>query len=359
MTKFLTKILLLCSCIVFQAKATQIYSIEDYYAYTNKAELCITDSKYLEAIDLYQKAFKTKHNGFSKDHYNAALCAALTGKYYLANLYVKKILNRGYPIDSLSTSRSLKSFRQTKYWKSIVREYPTILKRYRDSTNKILADSLDLLYYRDQLYRTKLGKYKLYGDTIRKIDIENDRLLRNIIATYGYPNEKIIGSEKSLSPRKDFDLIIWHQTSLNFIYDYSSLLIKEVNRGNIDPHRAAELIDNQRSDMSLYGTELFYRCTCDDGCSEDINRIIKNKLYYFTISEKRLTTLNQNRKQIHLETIEEYRKKVLFNLRDRRFAFFYLAGIPTYSFKTDADLLQFIGNMKFIDEDDYNSSSSR
>lgn len=72
-----------------------------YHPIINSAELAIVDTNYYEALDYYKAAFDNVKKPFAKDYYNAAICAAMLGKMNTVFDYLEKIVEKGYPSDSL------------------------------------------------------------------------------------------------------------------------------------------------------------------------------------------------------------------------------------------------------------------
>ena len=75
--------------------------IRIYHPIINEAELAIVDTSYYDALDFYKAAFANVRKPFAKDYYNAAICAAMVGKIPLTLEYLEKIVEKGYPADSL------------------------------------------------------------------------------------------------------------------------------------------------------------------------------------------------------------------------------------------------------------------
>ncbi|RYZ53764.1 MAG: hypothetical protein EOP49_06605, partial [Sphingobacteriales bacterium] len=127
---------------------------------------------------------------------------------------------------------------------------------------------------------------------------------------------------------------------MNFVSDYSSILVNAAKNGKIDPHRAAELIENQTG-IPKYSTQIFFECVCDS-CLIETKKKIDGKLFFMNLEPDKEEEINKNRRMLGLENIVDYTKKTLFDLKDDRFMLFYLGGIPTFSFDTDEDALSFI-----------------
>ncbi len=346
--------LLFCPCLL-QCTFAQIPegTLRTYYQLLNLAELSVTESKYPEALQQYQQAFSLHKPIAAKDIFNAALCAALSKKEKEKQDLLLQLAGKGVMLTSLKKDSITypilfqgKSTQIHKLSEAYEKSYQQGLRQF----NTPLRDSLTLLYDCDQHFRRMKDSYKVYGDTIKKIDIANDRLLYQLITRYGYPSEDMIGANQNMHPRLNFDIVIWHQTSLNFIRGYAPILAEAVKKGRIDPHRAAELIQNQSGNGDMYRTMILSRYVCEKGCSDSLVHYIKGKLFYSMLQKENTEKINKNREELFLESIDDYTKKVLFDLKDNRFAFYYVSGVPNFLFPNEEDLIHSLKNKKFIED---------
>ena len=342
-------ILIFLFLITLCIQITYAQNMQAYYKVINEAELSIVNGDYGRALIFYQHVLPNSQKSFIKDFYNAALCAILIKNNKLALRYTKELLQKGLPIDSIETNKYFQPILAFAEWEKIKNQYSLIREKYDSHINKPLRDTLHMLFKRDQYFRRINGSYKVYGDTIHKIDVENDRILKVIIKRYGYPNESLIGIDNDINLVKGFEFVIWHQTTLNHISDYQEILREAVKKGNVLPSRAAEIIENHIG-QEIYYIHFFYRCACDNGCSDSLTSAIKNKLFFSSIPLAKKNQFNKVRQEIYLESLDDYNKKILFNLRDKRFKFLLNAAIPTFSFASEENLLEFIKPMKSISE---------
>jgi hypothetical protein len=214
-----------------------------YHPIINSAELAIVDTNYYEALDYYKAAFDNVKKPFAKDYYNAAICAAMVGKMPTVFDYLEKIVEKGYPSDSLRKDAFFKYVADTcKVWKKFESQMrlvkPDINQELRDSLksyhNLITKEPYTPLtaelrtFYKEnfkQIRDTVLigGRKEVYSqvifadslfffrnlpdnlkkqqDSIRKInDFKASINMRlafhktlNLIDTYGFPDENLVG----------------------------------------------------------------------------------------------------------------------------------------------------------------------
>lgn len=215
-----------------------------YHPIINEAELAIVDTSYYEALDFYKEAFANVKKPFAKDYYNAAICAAMVGKMPTVFDYLEKIIEKGYPSDSLRKDVFFHYVADTcKNWKKFEQQMklvkPNINQEVRDSLNILYTLSTKILYTpltselrefiqkyksltefktkvngRDTTFQMRIAttdslyyfeklpeNLKLQQDSLRKInDIKysealtlTSKKLSQLIDFYGFPDENLIG----------------------------------------------------------------------------------------------------------------------------------------------------------------------
>jgi hypothetical protein len=114
-----------------------------YHPIINEAELAIVDTNYYEALDFYKEAFANVKKPFAKDYYNAAICASMVGKIPLTFDYLEKIIEKGYPTDSLRKDVFFHYVADTcKRWNDFERQ----MKLIKPQINWEIRDSLKSFY---------------------------------------------------------------------------------------------------------------------------------------------------------------------------------------------------------------------
>jgi hypothetical protein len=344
--------LFLCCCFYFFTNAVLGQSLKDrnYYAHINKAELYVIDSNYSKAIVCYDSAFKEKEFPFAKDRYNAAVCAALLKKNEKCYLELKFVIDKGFGVDNLQTKEVFRTFFKTVYGNRLISYSQTTPKIYLPRYRK----KLDSLFYTDQFFRKKEGKYAVYLDTIKKIDQSNVNILNALLLQFGFPSEELIGvPDDSFIPITYRSVIIHQQNgSLSRVFDYTSVLKKALEEGNIETHIAAELI----SKSSGYDTYGIFGCGLTKYVLDSINSVagvktnpIANydsiKWGYVMLPKGYEDEININRSKIGLETIGELRTKSVFLLKDKRFDFALPSSLSTFIYDNKPEYEDAIKNL--------------
>lgn len=116
----------------------------------------------------------------------------------------------------------------------VLRRISTREKKY----NKILNDSFQIAFYRDQHFRRN-G----YNDSTILNDKKNIQLLRRSLKNIGFPSPAVIGPLKGYDQDIQY-LLLSHVVSYKEDYlFYKEELFKHLKSGHVDPRDYAEMID--------------------------------------------------------------------------------------------------------------------
>lgn len=230
-----------------------------YHPIINSAELAIVDTNYYEALDYYKAAFDNVKKPFAKDYYNAAICAAMVGKMPTVFDYLEKIVEKGYPSDSLRKDAFFKYVADTcKVWakfesqmrlvkpdinwavRDSLKSYYALIKKipytpltvdlrnYYRGNSKEIQDTV-IVSGRKEAYRQVIAadslmtfknlpqNLKFQQDSIRDINYdkyaENARIAIqktiNLIWANGFPDETMIGLSGVDAKIKDRNRLFW------------------------------------------------------------------------------------------------------------------------------------------------------
>jgi hypothetical protein len=282
-------------------------SVKKYYNFRNQAELFIVNKKYNLAEKSYLQAFKYIKNPFLRDKYNLALCCAYQKKKKKCYNYLQELIEYGFPIDSL---QKIKVFGKVNFMKL------SEIKNFKFNTE--YRRKLDSLYKREQQYR---GDQKENKDSIIKIDASNVRYLNQLIEKFGFPSEKNVGTYPNFN-YKSFNIIVVHNfTGVKYHqnFDYSSLLTKAVERGEIDNLVAVYLILGSKGidDINDTYTGLIAFAIYD---ANEPTKIKKNSMSPFGfIKLTNLDEINYKRQQMCLDSLSDLKKKILFQIDNNNF----------------------------------------
>ncbi|MEM1135983.1 MAG: hypothetical protein AAGI07_09095 [Bacteroidota bacterium] len=315
--------------------AQQIDYRKKYYPAVNKAELAIIEHKYNVALSFYQEAFQNVPTPFSKDLFNAAVCAALEKNVVMSISFGERLLQSGTEITFLLSQKVFRNIEPDERWQRFLANYATWRKRFLLNVNMPLRKELELMSANDQHFRIQPNGYIVYKDTIQAIDKANIKKLKRIIEKYGFPGEDLIGVKDPLSAPPYHSILYHHcqkaasNKSLG-LADFPGDLSDAVKYGKLSPNRFAAYADIQGK--PIYGNTAFYRIGSD------------RELRYLNLSSNMLKKINKRRTTIGLAPLGEYRKKVLFSLKDDKFIFTYNDSIIALEGLAAKDIDNFIEN---------------
>lgn len=150
-----------------------------------------------------------------------------------------------------------------------------VLKRIKlreEKYNKILNDSFEIAYYRDQHFR-KDG----YDELTKINDLKNINLLKWTLKNYGFPSPAKIGPLKYPDPDVQSLLLIHFPGYKDGFLFFKKELIQYIESGDCDPYDYAVMVDRQQTTYidptkSLYGLYNPYEIPPYDTLRIDKNR---------------------------------------------------------------------------------------
>lgn len=338
------KVLLFISFFFLHNFSSKSQNLPTYNSFINKAEISIIDSLYDSALVYYNKAFTKESKPFAKDYYNAALTAIKVNKFEVADQYLFKLADLGYIVDSLISRRGfekyVKSVNFTKLKKSIVPG-----KTIFPIKNLSLRYSIDTLVRDDQYFRLRNPyDYMMheYARIIKELDSINAYKFIAIIKKYGYPNESLIGlHENHLYANFTNALIQHHQFgSPTRSFDFAPILLNALRNCEITTNNGMSLYTLSAGRDSLFGSGCFFYIEQPDGT----NKFAYYKEFKNGWEEK----FNKNRITYNLESLDDYRKKVIYTLKhDNEFYSDINVGVSVQ--RIDKQIAPFYKNVTYIE----------
>jgi hypothetical protein len=293
----------------------------EYYKIINKAELKIVDSLYNEALKIYESAFKAVSFPYANDFYNAAVCAVLSEDFNKSLYYIDKLVAKGFELNNFEDS-VFNPLKKDKKWVHFVKAYPSKRKKHLKSVNLALKQEFERMHEQDQYFRKKEGSYEVYRDTIAKIDKRNIERFLQIVDTYGFPDEQMIGIN-NIYGQMTYSIVLIHHaqmgTHMQIRDKVTKVLLQAVEEGKFPPEYFASLEDERFAGLAYGSIPYIHR---------------NGKLEGGTVRHEEY--VNKSRVKIGLGTMEELRKEILFSQRDKRFFFGNQGGILYIVNKRDA-----------------------
>jgi len=214
-----------------------------YYQIVNRAELEVVQLNFKEALTIYQNAFKNFEKHRTSDLYNATLCAVLTGNLSYARNSINELITMGYTLKDF-TCKTFKGL-PDEFWKGVENQYDSLHSVYMNKIDNSYIAKLDTLEKQEQCLVH--GKQSSYDSLV----YEHAKTLYMLISEKGVPKIAMFehhklpiatirhhfGVKNLIKYSKKIDKSREPYKSMDFAkYDLTSLLIKAVHNGDIDPN---------------------------------------------------------------------------------------------------------------------------
>lgn len=254
-----------------------------YYNLVNEAEYWLYKEEYNKAKQLYLKAFSLE-KPMGKDAYLLAKCYALEGNKVqcLHWLEVSTTIPVSFAPYLLRKADQYPIFQavfpENGELEALIQDLlllkETTDNKYKDSTYRMLQDTVNALVKQDQKYR-KVGNLSHFTTEDWRLFKENDSIVQtallNLTQQYGYPGYSHVGTDIG-------DLILVHVSAKKMYQRYETLLYEAIKKGHLHPFGYAYMADRWHLHQSK-SCYLFMRIYTRKLCSEtDYTAIAKRRL---------------------------------------------------------------------------------
>ena len=210
-----------CAIVLFVSAQKPQQPYIAYHQLVVQAEEAILDEDYQNALSIYVKAIAIVDYAFTKDLYNAAVCAAIGDDTATLFILMERCLKQGAEFTTFENNRTVFSrFFPIKQWHVIENEKDNYRKEYLSHLNMPYKRALDSLNSIDQmarsgnvyslLHRPQSKKAQQRREIIRQTDSSNYEAIKQLIEQFGYPSERNIGVGRTLNYFGH--VCIWHIT---------------------------------------------------------------------------------------------------------------------------------------------------
>lgn len=310
--------------------AQSVNYLTAYYPHINKAEAFLVESNYYDALLHYDSAFVNVERGFMKDYFNAAVCATYLGDADKTFSLLLKVGSKGISLDFIKSEIAFSSIQQAEEWREFELKYLEERRKFEEKLNTTFQKEINTIVARDRWFRDKNAT--TFADTIATIDIQNALWLSDLIEKKGFPGEDEIGCGANGYPVLQYDFydVIRRQTPELQVVNFSNQLMQATRNGKILPHFAAQIM------ATINGSDIFFARNVYKIVTDDTPNFkgkpfsdLLNEWIYVKLEEDDERSINELRLQNGMETLYDYRKKILFSLNDTKFLLPYraLAGM--------------------------------
>lgn len=308
-------------------------NIRKYNYYVNLAEIALIDTLYESAVLHYDSAFFYKDYSFAVDKYNAAVCHVYLVQYEKAYPLLKELLQKGYSIENLQNKAVFDGFFLSARGKALKDFSANIDFTY----NAELRSTIDSLFYMDQLFRRNRefgNPYDFFEDTINRIDDSNRIVLDAIVEHYGFPGEEIIGLSDSSLVQQPYYIMLLHFQQISTarrrgeVKSVSPMVLDAYYSGRMRAHEAAFLLEASGMNYgNSFSTFVQFAYVGPDPECEESTIIRKETPWgFFKLSEEENEKVNAIRTDFGLESVDDLRKKLVFQMDSKPFDFSKISG---------------------------------
>ncbi len=315
----------------------QIKNFCNYQKSINEAELNIIANQQCKALDIYYKTLTTSKGNFCKDIYNALLLANELNKPDTFFTLLQFIHTKGLSNEYLNSLQVFSKFHSDIRWKEFL-----IKNEHHPNIDWKLRAKMDSLCYKDQYFRKKEGSYKVYGDTIEKIDDENIAFLLTLMDENRFPGEDDIGVN-NIKGTNSYDIVLLHyvqRTSKNkALKKITPQIIKLLKEGKLEPNRCA-------ADWVGYHGTAVYNTGVEEVVNFNIEETgIETKFYKAKYTPEQKQQREKIRRELCLEPLENYYKKLIYKIENPHSPYAFDIRINTFSV-AETTYRSFIKNME-------------
>lgn len=246
-----------------------------YYEEINKAEIANLDKNFERSDSIYKIAFQLVEKPFKEDYFLAAINSEKLNDNQKTYSYLKKGIQNGLILKRIK--KELSSFKKSKEWKILKKEYDVIRHKHLKTLNLELREEIMIMFEKDQKARKPV-----FGSSnkMKETDSYNYKRLLEIIKENGnkWPGFSLIGETTPTGKYKPYGniaymLLHFNKEQVKVLKPY---MLEAVLNGEMYPYHFARIIDYKNIlDCQIYGTYIYNKkydvgeiCDCDKANEE-------------------------------------------------------------------------------------------
>lgn len=280
----------------------------NYYKLINQAEKYQLETEYVLADSIYKLAFASVSKPFKHD-YSSSFSNAMEYNNPMALIYLKKGIHLGIDKKHLKKIIGFNSLSRSDQ-KICIRDCRKRTVNRNDSLYSVINQMVRKDQKKARAFWTNWLSWEKQVEIMDKVDRPNAAQLLDICSKNGWPGISTLGENTVNKYRAEgISLLILHFSKEELI-NLQPYMVKAIENGEMHPYQLARAID------------YLYMSETTDSSGWQIMEI--QQIYGTMYSNDEiipfgdLKTVNNNRKLIGLEPIEEYAKKRNLNLPKQR-----------------------------------------
>lgn len=302
-------------------------SLANYYYYINQAELMISENNLVGADNKYQQAREFKLNWFGRDYYNFALLKLKLDQPKEVFFVLTALCEKGFNPNLLLEKESFKKHFETRRGKRQLED----LNKVEPTYNVKLRDRYDSLFVVDSLANERYDHDRFIYE-VGQIDSSTIAFFMQLIDTYGFPSEELIGINGWFKQDPVFSIMShhsWHN-QIEERVNFSELIKKSAEEGKIKNYAVQDYVKANSSSYSFStGGEIIKWLLKDTAQSTATHPVYSDSLFAYE-SYKMTKEVENQHLSIGLPTIEECLQLSKFNWENDTEFFLGTAATNTY-----------------------------
>ncbi|WP_299112248.1 hypothetical protein [uncultured Winogradskyella sp.] len=239
---------------------------KNYHAEILLAEELVSQEKYNQALERYEKVFANFKFNFLRDYKVASQLYLFTGNKEKGVNLIKESITNGWELKDLKNQEFLKKNLNDSEWKNIENQYDNLYKIFLNRIDSNIKSKVQSMFEKDQELAFKVS-------TIENEQEQEEFILKNfpkhsekqlkklleILEEKGYPGEFLIGnnfwSSTILSHHNSIEPdYVKKDTLYNFI---KPKLFQSLTKGYISPYEIALIEDWKRATTSDFSESIY------------------------------------------------------------------------------------------------------
>jgi len=277
----------------------------EYFELVRLAETAILEDSISLASFYYKNAFSNHTTVFSIDLFNGMICALELEDVVFATLCGEKLVERGCKKDFF-TQKNFEKYKDKNLFSKVINAI----------YSKKAGSNIDTLLKKEVIdLKDKEQKEHYVGVIKPGKKIRDEKIINEFVNFYkknGYPTEKEVGVYllgDTLILNSFFYILFLHDFQKEN-YEFDSLLISFLANGKMRPQEVGYILGHMKP--FFIGFEPYV--------------IINDTAYEKSLSIAEEDSVNIEREKLGLETIEEFKRKIIYTLRNPDFFEFRLNG---------------------------------
>ncbi|WP_395064255.1 DUF6624 domain-containing protein [Flavobacterium sp.] len=234
--------------------------IDNYYPLIFKAQIFYLEGKNELAYTSIKEAEKfcplLNQSSIYEIDILAQVAIALDKKEEALNCIELLVKNYGYKFSYFEEDPIYTTLKENTKWKILKATSDSIYQDYLKTINFDLKNELSIMTSEDQRVRQQPINF----DEMLKVDTKNENRLKEIIAQYGYPNEKLIGAFNFEINKADISTMIFHLKDVAY---WKPIFLNLIKKGEAPFNIYANLVDSNQRTIGMFIYKIYDNISSD------------------------------------------------------------------------------------------------